>query len=113
MERDLLSIDWSDGICVGGVMSGFQAFLNCGHKPPNVCLIASLKPLLVFFFCRKEPNLTRPMAVANSGWSSADFRPLMELALPKDAGNSKTFSASFWIPGMRAPPPQIRTPARK
>jgi len=23
-----------------------------------------------------EPNLTRPMAAANSGWSSADLRPL-------------------------------------
>ena len=32
------------------------------------------------------------MAVANSGWSRADFKPLMELVLPGNAGNWKTLS---------------------
>ena len=37
--------------------------------------------------CWNEPNFTRPMAVANSGWSSADFKPLMELVFPSETGS--------------------------
>src|SRR5262245_449426 len=44
-------------------------------------------PFLTFFFCSKEPNLTSPIAVANSGWSSADFRPLTEFVWPTEADN--------------------------
>ena len=44
-----------------------------------------------------EPNFTRPMAVTNSGWSSADLRPLMELVWPSETGIWKTCSASLAI----------------
>ena len=50
------------------------------------------------------------MAVANSGWSSADFRPLMELVWPMETGICKTCSASLAMCGTRAPPPQRKTP---
>ena len=43
-------------------------------------------PWPVRFFDWNEPNFTRPIAVANSGWSSADFSPLMEFVLPSDTG---------------------------
>ena len=52
----------------------------------------------------------RPMAVANSGWSSADFRPLIELVVPCAAGAWKTRAASRSRPGTREPPPVSTTP---
>ena len=42
------------------------------------------------------------MALTNSGWSSADFRPLTELVWPSDTGICITFSASGAIWGTRA-----------
>jgi hypothetical protein len=41
-----------------------------------------------------EPNFARPIAVTNSGWSSADFNPLMQLVWPTVTGICKTGSAS-------------------
>src|SRR5438309_57822 len=52
----------------------------------KVFLMSSVKfDLFARTLCLNEPNFTRPMAVPNSGWSSADLRPLIELVLPSDA----------------------------
>src|SRR6266516_3365287 len=53
------------------------------NSPPNLSRMACASDWPpAFFFCWKEPNLTNPMAVANSGWSRADLSPLMELVWP-------------------------------
>ena len=81
---------------------------------PMVVLMPSRKDAFpTRFLCWNEPNFTRPIAVANSGWSNADFNPLMELVLPIDTGICNTCSASRAISGMRAPPPQMKTPERR
>src|SRR4029077_18893299 len=95
------------GLFKGGVHGHFR------KSSANVFLIPPAKTEEGVRFCCREPNLTNPMAVDNSGWSRADLRPLMELVLPRDTGRGRICSASRAMSGMRAPPPQRNTPPRK
>ena len=49
----------------------------------NTSVRACMRPPLLLRFCCNEPNRTSPIPVANSGWSRADFSPLIELVLPR------------------------------
>ena len=66
-----------------------------------VDLIPSLNEALpVRFLCWNEPNFTRPIAVANSGWSSADFKPLMDQVAASMMETEKTMNELQFATGL-------------
>ncbi len=73
-----LWFSWSNGFMTGAEMLAMVPLIPW----VNDGLPSRLRVL-------NEPNFTRPMPVTNSGWSSADFRPLMELVWPSDTGICK------------------------
>ena len=58
--------------------------------------------------------IAAPATGASAAYEApVDFNPLMEFVLPIDTGICNTCSASRAISGMRAPPPQMKTPERR